>query len=137
MILLDTVVLSELRKRQPSAHVMTWLSGQRDADLFLSVVSIGEIEKGIRKHERQDPAFAESLTRWLESLLLGYGDRILPVTSAVARRWGALSARLGHDGSDLLIAATALTHSLVVATRNVRHFSPTGVGVVNPFADST
>lgn len=133
MILLDTVVLSELRKRQPSAQVMAWLSGLRDADVFLSVVSIGEIERGIRQCERKNPLFAESLTRWLESLLLGYGDRILPVTSVVARRWGSLAAQLGHEGADLLIAATALTHGFAVATRNVRHFSPTGVEVINPF----
>ncbi len=133
MILLDTVVLSELRKRNPAPEVVNWLSGFRDSDLFLSVVSIGEIQRGIEKNREADPAFAESLTRWLEDLLRLYGDRVLPVTPAVSRRWGVLSAQAGHDGADLLIAATALTHGLKVATRNARHFAPTGVGVVNPF----
>ncbi len=135
MILLDTVILSELRKRRPSPKVVNWLKKHRDSDLFLSVVSIGEIERGIEKKRAIDPAFAESLTRWTEDLLRLYGDRVLPITPAIARCWGALSARLGNDGADLLIAATALTHGLQVATRNVKHFKPSGVGVVNPFGD--
>ena len=133
MILLDTVVLSELRKREASPRVIRWLTGFRDSDLFLSVVSIGEIERGIEMKRRSDSAFAESLTRWIEDLLRLYGDRVLPVTPAVSRRWGILSARLGNDSADFLIAATALTHGLQVATRNIRHFTPTGVDVINPF----
>jgi predicted nucleic acid-binding protein len=133
MILLDTVVLSELRKRGTSPQVIRWLTGYQDSDLFLSVVSIGEIERGIERKRTIDPVFAALLTRWIEDLLRLYGDRILPVTSAIARRWGNLSARLGNDSADLLIAATALTHGLKVATRNVRHFAPTGVEVINPF----
>lgn len=133
MILLDTVILSELRKREASPEVARWLTGFRDSDLFLSVVSIGEIERGIEKKRTSDPAFVELLTRWIEDLLRLYGDRVLPVTPAVSRRWGILSARLGNDSADLLIAATALTHGLQVATRNIRHFAPTGVGVINPF----
>lgn len=135
MILLDTVVLSELRKRQPSPGVMRWLTSFRDSDLFLSVVSLGELERGIENKRKVDPAFAELLTLWVEDLLRLYGDRVLPVTSAVSRCWGILSARLGNDGADLLIAATALTHGLQVATRNIRYFAPTGVGVINPFGD--
>lgn len=133
MILLDTVVLSELRKPQPLAAVAQWLSRQRDSELFLSVVSLGEIERGIEKKRATDPDFARSLERWLDDLLRLYGDRILPVTPVIARRWGILSARLGHDGADLLIAATAITHGLQVATRNLKHFAPTGVRLVNPF----
>jgi predicted nucleic acid-binding protein len=133
MILLDTVVLSELRKSQPSAAVVKWLSIQRDSELFLSVVSLGEIERGIEKKRSSDLAFADVLERWLDDLVNLYGDRILPVTPVIARRWGSLSARIGNDSADLLIAATAITHGLQVATRNVRHFTPTGVGVVDPF----
>jgi predicted nucleic acid-binding protein len=88
MILLDTVVLSELRKRDTSPQVIHWLTGYQDSDLFLSVVSIGEIERGIEKKRTTDPAFATLLTQWIEDLLRLYGDRILPVTSAIARRWG-------------------------------------------------
>jgi len=133
MILLDTVVLSKLRKPQPAAAVVQWLSSQRDNELFLSVVSLGEIERGIEKKRSDDPVFAGALTLWLEDLVRLYGDRILPVTPVIARRWGSLSAQHGNDGADLLIAATALVHGLQVATRNVRHFEPLGVAVVNPF----
>lgn len=133
MILLDTVVLSELRKREASPQVVRWLTGFRDSDLFLSVVSIGEIERGIEKKRKSDPVFVGSLTQWVEGLLRLYGDRVLPVTPAVSRRWGILSARLGNDSADLLIAATALTHGLQVATRNIRHFASSGVGLINPF----
>jgi hypothetical protein len=133
LILLDTVVFSELRKTHPSPEVVAWLSGFRDSDLFLSVVSLGEIERGIEKKRSDDPVFAGALTLWLEDLVRLYGDRILPVTPVIARRWGSLSAQHGNDGADLLIAATALVHGLQVATRNVRHFEPLGVAVVNPF----
>ncbi|MFP5382356.1 MAG: PIN domain-containing protein, partial [Gammaproteobacteria bacterium] len=87
MILLDTVVLSELRKRQPSPALLEWLAGVQDDELFMSVVSIGEIERGIEKKRATDPAFADALTRWLERLLHAYGNRVLLVTPAVARRW--------------------------------------------------
>jgi predicted nucleic acid-binding protein len=70
---------------------------------------------------------------WLERLIDVYSDRILPVDVAVARLWGRLSARIGHPGNDLIIAATALEHGLTVATRNVRHFIPTGAAIENPF----
>jgi toxin FitB len=131
VILLDTVVVSELRKTRPNPRVIEWMRGLREADVFLSVVTIGEVERGIRKVS--DSEFALALTRWLEDLLRFYGDRILPVTPEIARRWGRLSADLGHDGADLLIAATAAAHRLTVATRNVRHFAPTGVTVFDPF----
>ena len=133
MILLDTVVLSELRKTRPSAKVLAWLHKQQPDQLFISVVSLGEIERDIVKARKTEAEFARSLTVWLEDLVLLYSDRILPVSAPIARRRGSLSAELGHDGADLLIAATALEHSLTVATRNVRHFTSTGVGVVNPF----
>ena len=131
MILLDTVVVSELRKTRPNPRVISWMRGLRETDVFLSAVTIGEIERGIRKVRDSD--FAVALTRWLEDLLRFYGERILPVTPDIARRWGRLSADIGHDGADLLVAATAAAHGLTVATRNVRHFAPTGVNVFDPF----
>ena len=134
MILLDTVVLSELRKARPSAKVLAWLQKQQPDQIFVSVVSLGEIERGITKARKTDLVFAQNLTVWLEDLVLLYSDRILAVSAPIARRWGRLSAELGHEGADLLVAATALEHGLAVATRNVRHFKPTEVEVVNPFA---
>lgn len=134
MFLLDTVIVSELRKRQPDRGVVAWVSAQQEDQLYLSVVTLGEIERGIEKRRRGDPEFADTLTSWLEHLTRVYADRILPVTPGVARRWGRLSAQLGHDGTDLLIAATALTHGLRVVTRNTSDFEPTGVDVINPFS---
>lgn len=131
--LLDTVVLSELRKRNRIASVVEWFQNVRDADLYLSVVTIGEIEKGIRRQEQINPQFAKELAHWLDGVLQYYESRIVPVDINIARRWGELSATIGHTGADLLIAATALERGLVVVTRNIRHFEPTGAQVLNPF----
>lgn len=133
--LLDTVVLSELRKAKPSRQVVRWIKAQKTESLFMSVVSIGEIERGIERARRSDAVFAAELEHWLETLLSLYADRLLPVSANAARLWGRLSAKLGHDGADLLIAATALSHGATVVTRNVKHFAPTGVHVLNPFDD--
>ena len=132
--LLDTDVLSALRRRERNPATARWVEAQRTADLYLSVVTVGEIERGITQQQRNDPSFAQELAYWLDRVLAWYGDRILPVDSATARRWGRLSATIGHEGADLIIAATALEHGLTVVTRNVRHFEPTGVPVVNPSA---
>lgn len=133
MFLLDTVVLSELRKRCRDPNVADWIRRQRSTDLFLSVVSIGEIERGIVQQRFKNPDFAASLEDWLDRLLSLYADRILPFDLEPSRRWGRLSAAIGHDGADLLIAATALVHGLTVVTRNSRHFEPTGVALIDPF----
>ena len=133
--LLDTVVLSELRKAKPSRKVVQWFKAQKTESLFISVVSIGEIERGIERARTADAEFAADLEQWLETLLSVYADRLLPVSANAARLWGRLSAKLGHDGADLLIAATALSHGATVVTRNVKHFVPTGALVFNPFDD--
>lgn len=133
MILLDTVVLSELRKNRPAPAVVKWLGNFREDQLYLSVVSLGEIERSIALKSPHDPQFASLLTDWLDVLQRSHADRILPVTPAIARCWGKLSAHLRNGSTDLLIAATALVHGLSVATRNVKHFGPSGVKVVNPF----
>ena len=130
---LDTVVLSEMRKRQIDRNVRQWMSDRSAQPLFVSTVTIGEIERGVEAVRSSDPAFAATLADWLEETIGLYGDRILSVDIAIARLWGRLAARLGHHNVDLLIAATALEHGLIVATRNVRHFLPTGVAVENPF----
>ena len=133
MFLLDTDVLSALRRRERNLDIARWVEKQRTADLYLSVVTVGEIERGIAQQDRRDPSFAREMALWLDRLLDWYGERVLPVDSATARRWGRLSATLGHEGADLLIAATALEHGLTVVTRNVRHFEPIGVPVVGSF----
>ena len=105
---------------------------QRITDLYLSVVSLGEIERGITRERHWDPTFSRMLAAWLDNVLALYHTRILDVDLPTARRWGRLSAALGHEGADLLIAATALEHGLMVVTRNVRDFEPTGVPVLDP-----
>lgn len=134
MFLVDTDVLSALRRRERNPKVVTWVSNQRGSDLYLSVVTIGEVERGIFQQRSRDPVFARELTAWLEDVLTFYADRVLPVDLAIARRWGRLTAALGHSSADLLIAATALEHGLTVATHNVQHFEPSGVPVVDPMA---
>ena len=137
MFLLDTDVLSALRKRERHPAVTGWVERQRTSDLYLSVVTVDEIERGISKQRERDPLFARDLAEWLDTVLRWYGDRILAVDTATARRWGRLSDLLGHNSTDLLIAATALEHGLTVATRNVNHFEPTGAVVIDPFAGPT
>ena len=131
MYLLDTDVLSALRRRDRNPVAVRWIEEQRTADLHISVVTVGEIERGIEQQQRHNPDFARDLSVWLDRMLDWYGDRILPVDTATARRWGQLVAAVGHESADILIAATALEHGLTVATRNVRHFEPTGVPVVD------
>lgn len=133
MYLLDTVVLSELRKRRRNAHMVSWIGEVTQSDLFLSTVTIAEIELGIERQRSADPEFAADLASWLDATLRTYDERILPVTVAVARRWGRLAAKIGNRELDLAIAATALEHGLTVVTRNVSHFAATGVPILNPF----
>lgn len=109
------------------------MARQRQEDCYLNVVSIGEIERDIGLRREANPAFAEELVSWLDRLLRLHGERLLAVDRAVARRWGRFSASLGHDSADLLIAAMALEHGLTVVTRNLRHFTPTGVATLNPW----
>ena len=132
MFLIDTDVVSALRKRNRHPEIARWVEAQRSADLYLSVVTVGEIERGIERQQRRDPVHAHALAAWLDRLIALYGNRILAVDLSAARRWGRLSHLIGHGGADLLIAATALEHGLTVVTRNVRHFEPTGVPVLDP-----
>ena len=119
----------------PDRHpqVARWAAQHQPRELFLSAVTIGEIRRGITQQERHNAPFAHALDVWLFRLLTLYGDRVLSLDVAVAQRWGQLSASLGYDNVDLMIAATALVHGLTVVTRNVRHFDRAGVPVLNPF----
>jgi predicted nucleic acid-binding protein len=134
MFLIDTVMISELRRRQRDPGIVAWFERQRTTDLFVSVISIGEIERGIAQQRATDPGFAGSLAAWLDRLLALYGERVLSFDLQTARRWGALSAALGNESADVMIAATALEHGLTVVTRNVSDFEPAGVAVLNPFS---
>ena len=137
MILLDTVVLSELRKARPNTGVVAYLKKQTEEAIFLSALSIGEIEAGIERQRSQNPEFAAELEQWLVLMELRFAHCILPVTSAIAKLWGRLCVQTGNQGIDNLIAATALCHNLTIVTRNVKHFEPTGVRVFDPFSSTS
>lgn len=133
MLILDTNVISGLRRPERAPELVAWLTRQNDADLYLSVVTLGEIERGIARQDLLDPDFARDLRDWMTRTTQLFADRLLPVDAQSARIWGQLSAQLGHAGADLLIAATALRHDAVVVTRNVSDFVPTGCRIENPF----
>jgi hypothetical protein len=133
MYILDTNVISAIRRPDPAPQVAAWLRGKAEADLFLSVITLGEIERGIRAQEVRNPAFAADLRGWLDRTLRLFGDRLLPFTAQDAVIWGRLSQDLGHSGADLMIAASALARGATVVTGNVEDFRPTGVLLENPF----
>ena len=135
MYLLDTNVVSALRRPERHPAPALWLKDQRASDVYLSVVTLGEIERGIALQITRDPDFARDLAEWFEQTLSWFADRILPVDTATSRRWGRLSASIHNQDIDLLIAATALEHGLTVVTRNVRHFARTGTTVFDPFTE--
>ena len=133
MYLLDTNVVSELRKPKPHGAVVAWLQSADDASLFVSSVTVGEIQASIELTREQDPATATEIETWLELVASGYN--VLSMDTASFRAW----AKLMHRKSDTLyedamIAATAATNGLTVVTRNVGDFKALGVGVFNPFA---
>ena len=134
--LLDTNIISELRKPRRNPGVVAWLTGVPPRQLYLSVITVGEITKGIAKRRRSTggAAVADSLQAWLEGLLTAYSDRIVPVDVPIAARWGRLCDLHPQLATDMLLAATALDRGLTVATRNTAHFEVAKVPVINPFA---
>jgi len=133
MYILDTNVISAVRRPDRAPKVEAWLRGKAEQDLFLSVITLGEIERGIRQQEIRDTGFAIDLRAWLDRTVLLFSDRLLAFGAEDARIWGRLSADIGHDGADLMIAASALRHGAIVVTGNVSDFAPTGVALENPF----
>jgi toxin FitB len=132
MFLLDTNVVSELRKPKPHGAVLAWLRSIDDAQIHLSAVTVGEIQAGIELTREQDAAKAIELESWLESVAQSYN--VLPMDASAFRRW----ARLMHRKSetlyeDAMIAAIAQSHGLTVVSRNVADFKALGVKVFNPF----
>ncbi len=131
MYLLDTNVLSEARRGSPQA--LGWMRSVDPDRLHLSVITLGEIMRGIALKERSDPQAAAHLSAWLTRLRHDHAARILPVTDRVAVEWGRLSALRPRGGADGLIAATAIVHDLVVVTRNVADFADSGAACLNPW----
>jgi predicted nucleic acid-binding protein len=133
MYILDTNVISAVRRPDRAPKVEMWLRGKPEQELFLSVITLGEIERGIRQQETRDPEFAHDLRVWLDRTVTLFSDRLLPFEAEDALIWGHLSAKIGHTGADLMIAATGIRHGAVIITGNVSDFAPTGVSIENPF----
>lgn len=131
MYLVDTNVLSEARRGCPEAR--DWLRSVNPDQVFLSVVTLGEIMKGIHQKVRSDDVASAWLHRWLDVLRVDHARRILPIDDAVALEWGRMAAGRPRDMADTLIAATASVHRKIVVTRNVVDFSDLGVPIVDPW----
>ncbi len=133
--LLDTSVLSETRKKRANAGVMAFLEAIDSSALYLSVLTIGELRKGVAAKKRTDPVAAKALAAWVEGLDFGFADRILGIDAATARLWGGWSGDRPRPVIDTLLAATAAEHSLTFVTRNTRDISGLPVKVHNPWTE--
>jgi len=132
MYLLDTNVVSEIRKPKPHGAVLAWFEGLEDAQLHLSAVTIGEIQSGIEITREQDEAKASEIEAWLEMVATSYN--VLPMDATTFRAWAQLMHRRSDTVyEDAMIAATAKVHGLTVVTRNVADFKQFGVPLLNPF----
>jgi hypothetical protein len=132
LYLLDTNVVSELRRTRPNENVIAWISGLPENSIYLSAVTIGEIQAGIEITRDQNPGKAEELEAWLQRVQSAFG--ILPMEAAAFREWARLMHRKSETlTEDAMIAATAKVNGLAVATRNVRDFRMLGVTLLNPF----
>jgi predicted nucleic acid-binding protein len=135
--LLDTNVVSEIRKQAPDPGVAKWFASVPADRLFLSVLVVGEIRQGIERLARRDPAQAEIFEHWLGELIGRYGDRLVPITERIAQAWGRLNVPDPVPVVDGLMAATALVHDWTLVTRNVNDVSATGVRLLNPFSEGS
>jgi hypothetical protein len=135
--LLDTNIVSELRKRAPSPAVTAWFNATPSADLFVSALTIGEIRHGVERLRRKDETQALVIERWLTGLRTAYRDHIVPVDAEIADRWGWLNVPERLPVIDGLLAATALVRDWTLVTRNTPDFARSGVRLLNPWEDGS
>jgi predicted nucleic acid-binding protein len=132
--LIDTNIISEIRKgRRCDVNVARWYEAIEDASLYLSVMVIGEIRKGVEKLRPKNGTQANMIEDWLEEVAKAFGDRILPIDGTVANEWGRLTAIRPLPVIDGLLAATAKVHGMTLVTRNIADIADLGVHVINPF----
>jgi len=132
--LIDTNIISEVRKGERcDPNVAAWWESIKDAEIYLSVLVLGEIRRGIERARANDVARARALETWLSTLVQSFSERILPIDHAVADEWGRMSAKRSVSTIDALLAATAKVHGLTLATRNVGDVADPGAKVINPF----
>lgn len=132
--LIDTNVISEVRKGgKCDPNVAAWWQSVDDADIYLSVLVLGEIRKGVERARSNDPAQARALEKWLTTVVESFAERILPVDQAVADEWGRMSAKRPVSTVDALLAASAKVPGMTMATRNVSDVADLGADFINPF----
>lgn len=131
--LLDTNVVSEARKPRGDERVKRWISSVPVEDLYLSVLTLGKVRRGIGLLERRDPAQAEVYEAWLATVLRDYADRIIPVDAEIAEEWGSMNVPDPVPVVDGLMAATARVRNMTLATRNTSDVTRTGARLLNPF----
>ena len=132
--LIDTNIISEVRKGERcDRNVAAWFALIDDADIYLSVLVLGEIRKGVERARPNDPAQARALEKWLTAVVGSFAERILPIDQAVTDEWGRMGAKRPVSTVDALLAATAKVHGMTLATRNVSDVADLGADLVNPF----
>ena len=131
--LLDTNIISETRRLRPDPRVSAFLESVGSADLFLSVLTLGELRKGVAARRRTDVITADQLAAWVDGIETMFADRVLPVDMAAARLWGELAADRSLPVVDTLLAATAMSRDLILVTRNTRDVAATGVQLLDPW----
>lgn len=131
--LLDTNIVSEISKRAPNTGVLQWFDAAEDTELFISVITIGEIRKGIEQKRRTDPGRAGRLERTLNTIRTDYRGRIVPVSEEVAEEWGRMCMVYPNHAVDNLLSATARIHGMTLVTRNIRDVEIHDISCLNPF----
>ena len=138
MFLLDTNVISEVGKEERcDRNVSAWYSGVTDTDLFISVLTLGEIRRGIERVRNRDLQQAAAIEHWLQEVARRFTERILPIDSRVADAWGQMYYIRNVPAIDGLLAATAKVYNLTLVTRNIQQVQGLGVNLLNPFSDAT
>jgi len=135
--LIDTNIISEIRKGDRcNPRVAAWYASLEDESIYLSVLVLGEIRRGIERVKPSDPSQARALETWLRAVTKSFADRILPIDKEVADTWGRMGARRPLSTTDALLAATAKVNGMTLITRNTSHVEGLGVSVFNPFESS-
>jgi hypothetical protein len=132
---LDTSIVSETRKKKAETAVTAFLEAVDSSSLYLSVLTIGELRRGVAAKRRDDPAVAKNLAAWVQGLEVGFAERILGIDAAIAGLWGDWSAQRSRPVVDTLLAATAVVHGLTFVTRNTRDVQDLPVKVLNPWGE--
>lgn len=131
--LLDTNILSETRKKNPEERVISFLSSSEPSTLYISVLTLGELRKGVALKKRSDKDAAKKISAWVDGLEFSFGDRILGIEAATANLWGQLSAERPRPVIDTLLAATAIVHELTFVTRNTGDVQDIDLKLLNPW----